>query len=214
MNTTSWGPAELADAIRRSCASVRTARAELTALDAAAGDGDLGESLAIGVAAIERDLDDPEPADVGDVLRRAGTALSTAAPSTFGTLVGMALRDAGRALADRAEFVPADVARMLDAMVAGVQRRGEVQAGQRTVLDGLLASREELERTAPAGTVAAMQAVARGAQDGAAATASMRAQVGRAGWIGERAEGRPDAGAQAWAVIAAGMAGEPDCPGS
>src|SRR5262249_50736547 len=86
MSTTSWGPAELADAIRRSCVSVRAARAELTALDAAAGDGDLGESLAIGVAAIERDLDDAEPADVGDVLRRVGTSLSTAAPSTFGTL--------------------------------------------------------------------------------------------------------------------------------
>lgn len=214
MNTTSWGAAELADAIRRSCASVRAARSELTALDAAAGDGDLGESLAIGVAAIERDLDDAEPVDVGDVLRRTGTSLSTAAPSTFGTLLGMALRDAGRALADRAEFAPADVARMLDAMVAGVQRRGEVQAGQRTVLDGLLASRDELERSTPAGTAAAMQAVARGARAGAEATASMRAQVGRAGWIGERAEGRPDAGAQAWAVIATGMAGQPDCPGN
>jgi len=213
MNVT-WGPAELADAIRRSCTSVRTARADLTALDAAAGDGDLGESLAIGVAAIERDLDDPEPADVGDVLRRAGTSLSTAAPSTFGTLLGMALRDAGRALADRPEFAPADVKQMLDAMVAGVQRRGEVRAGQRTVLDGLLASRDELERAAPASTAAAMQAVAQGARDGAVATASMRAQVGRAGWIGERAEGRPDAGAQAWAVIATGMAGDADCPGN
>jgi phosphoenolpyruvate---glycerone phosphotransferase subunit DhaL len=208
MTAAQWGPAELAGAFLRSCASVRAARAELTALDAAAGDGDLGESLAIGVAAIERDLGAAEPADVGDVLRRAGTSLSTAAPSTFGTLLGMALRDAGRALSDRTELSPVEVRLMLDAMVAGVQRRGEVQAGQRTVLDGLLASREALEGSGATGTAAALRAVARGARGGAAATASMRAQVGRAGWIGERAEGRPDAGAQAWAVFATGLAGE------
>jgi dihydroxyacetone kinase len=207
-----WSPAELADAFLRSCASVRAARAELTALDASAGDGDLGESLVIGAAAIERELGDAEPADVGDVLRRVGTSLSTAAPSTFGTLLGMALRDAGRELAGRAALSPDEVRLLLDAMVAGVGRRGGVQAGQRTVLDGLLASREALERSGATDTSDALRAVARGAREGAAATASMRAQVGRAGWIGERAEGRSDAGAQAWAVIATGLAGEPARP--
>lgn len=208
MSTASWGPGELTDAFVRACERIRAARAELTALDAAAGDGDLGESLALGFAAVERDLTESASADVGEVLRRVGTSLSTAAPSTFGTLFGMALRDAGRALAGSPQLSPADVRAVLDAMAAGVGRRGEVHAGQRTVLDGLIASREALDKAEATTTDAALRAAAQGARDGALATASMRAQVGRAGWIGERAEGRPDAGARAWAVIAAGLADE------
>ena len=187
------------------CARVLAARAELTSLDAAAGDGDLGESLAIGFAAVAKELRDGEAGDAGAVLLRAGTALSRSAPSTFGTLLGMAWRDAGRALAGHTELTAADVVRALDVMAAGVARRGDVGPGQRTVLDGLLASRD---RAAAAGAdaFAALAAAADGARAGAEATASMRPQVGRAGWIGERAQGRPDAGASAWAVIADGIA--------
>ncbi|MFD0744741.1 DAK2 domain-containing protein [Phytohabitans flavus] len=187
------------------CARVLDARAELTALDAAAGDGDLGESLAIGFAAVEKELAGDEAGDAGALLLRAGGALSRAAPSTFGTLLGMAWRDAGRALAGRTELAAADVVGALDVMAAGVARRGGVHAGQRTVLDGLLASRD---RAGAAGDdpIAALRAAADGARAGAEATASMRPQVGRAGWIGERAQGRPDAGASAWAVIAGAIA--------
>jgi hypothetical protein len=37
-------------------------------------------------------------------------------------------------------------------------------------------------------------------------TAEMEPQVGRAGWIGERARGAPDAGAVAWAIFLSGLA--------
>ncbi|WP_432828618.1 DAK2 domain-containing protein [Dactylosporangium sp. CA-092794] len=178
------------------CARVRDARAELTALDAAAGDGDLGESLVIGFAAVERELAGDVPSDAGAVLLRAGTALSRSAPSTFGTLLGMAWRDAGRALAGRPALTGAEVTEMFDVMAAGVARRGEVSAGQRTVLDALLASRDRA-RDAGGDGFTALRAAADGARAGAEATASMRPQVGRAGWIGERAQGRPDAGASA-----------------
>jgi phosphoenolpyruvate---glycerone phosphotransferase subunit DhaL len=224
------GPADLARALLHACQRVRAARAELSALDAVAGDGDLGESLAIGFAAVAEALAPaaesapgttavagttpaagPAPtADAGTILVLAGTALSRAAPSTFGTLLGMAWRDAGRELGRTAELSAADVVRALDAMAAGVAKRGEVVAGQRTVLDGLLASRDTAAKAAArgAGAVAAIRAAAAGAREGAAATTAMRPQVGRAGWIGDRARGNPDAGATAWAVIASALAEE------
>jgi dihydroxyacetone kinase len=194
-------------ALLGACDRLLEARADLTALDAAAGDGDLGESLAIGADGIRATLAaEPGLADVGAVLTAAGTALSRSAPSTFGTLLGMAWRDAGRALKGEPRLTGAGVVTLLTAMEAGVARRGEVTTGQRTVLDAIAASREHAEKAAGGGATAALTAAAEGAREGADRTAGMRPQVGRAGWIAERAMGWPDAGATAWAVIAEALA--------
>lgn len=198
-----------ADAFRARMLAVSPAigvhRQALNALDAKAGDGDIGESLAIGFAAIAEALA-VEPGTVGDDLRVAGTVLGRSAPSTFGTLVGMAFRDAGKALADRTELSGADVVSLLDAMADGVARRGEVGPGDRTVLDALLAARERARSSQVDGADAALRAMAVGAAEGATATAGMRPKVGRAGWVGARAHGVVDAGAAAWAVIAGALA--------
>jgi len=199
---------ELRARLLRACTQVLAARQRLSALDGAAGDGDLGESLAIGFGAIERALGEaPSEVDIGELLTLTGRTLSAAAPSTFGTLLGLAWRDAGRALAGRSVLDAEDVARMLEAMAGGVAKRGNVTVGQRTVLDALDASHRAALGSGVATAADALNAAADGAAEGAAATAAMRPQVGRAGWIADRAMGHPDAGATAWAVIAAGIAG-------
>jgi dihydroxyacetone kinase len=203
------GPLDAATFRRRLVAvsaAIGETRQALNALDAQAGDGDIGESLSIGFAAIAEALEHADPAPVGGDLREAGTVLGRAAPSSFGTLVGMALRDAGKVLADRPELSAADVVALLDAMAQGVARRGEVGAGDRTVLDALLAARDATAAAPPDDADAALRAMAAGAVGGALATAEMRPRVGRAGWVGDRAHGIVDAGAAAWAVIAGALA--------
>lgn len=194
--------------LRGACAPVIAAHAELSRLDAVAGDGDLGESLAAGYTALEKVLAEASSeVGISGLLRLQGTTISRAAPSTLGTLLGMAWRDAGAAVGDAAALDSAGVVRLLQAMADGVARRGQVEAGQRTVLDGLLASVAAASQAASGDeVVATWRAAAEGARAGADATAAMRPQVGRAGWIGERAQGHPDAGATAWAVIAEAMA--------
>jgi dihydroxyacetone kinase-like protein len=197
--------AVLQEALLHVCERVIQQRGELSRLDAVAGDGDLGESLATGFTALAERLQSGGPlADVGQLLALAGTVLSREAPSTFGTLLGLGLRDAARVTRENPEFSPAGVIQVLDTLADGVARRGQVVAGQRTVLDAIVAARDAAAACAQdpaAGTPAVLGAAAQGACRGAEATAHMLPQVGRAGWIGERAAGHADAGATAFAVL-------------
>jgi dihydroxyacetone kinase-like protein len=53
---------------------------------------------------------------------------------------------------------------------------------------------------------AALRAAAAAADEGAAATAAMRATTGRAGWLAERSQGSEDAGARLVALALASAA--------
>ncbi len=199
---------QLRAALIAACRQVIDAHGELSALDAVAGDGDLGESLALGYTAVEKELTAlANPLDVPGLFKLMGTTISKAAPSTLGTLLGLAWRDGSAALPPDAPLDSAGVAQLLDAMRASVARRGSVEPGQRTVLDGLVPS-----AAAAAGAVGgddvvgSLRAATAGAADGAEQTKAMRPQVGRAGWIPERAQGNADAGASAWVVILGALA--------
>ena len=189
-------------------------RRQLDALDALAGDGDLGETLVAGFAAV-RD-DDSEAATIGEELRRAGTVLGRAAPSSFGTLVGLALRDAGKQLAAATVLDGPGVVTMLGAVEAGIARRGEVVRGDRSVLDAVAAAHDAAAALVAGGGAAdggaALTAAVDGAVRGAEATSAMAPKVGRAAWVGERAHGEVDAGAAAWVLIAAALADVPPPP--
>ena len=189
------------------------ARRQLDALDALAGDGDLGETLVAGFTAV-RD-DDAPTATIGEELRRAGTVLGRAAPSSFGTLVGLALRDAGKQLVAATVLDGPGVVTMLDAVEAGIARRGEVARGDRSVLDavaGVHDAAAELVANGNEDGGAALTAAVDGARSGAEATSAMAPKVGRAAWVGERAHGEVDAGAAAWVLIAAALADVPAPP--
>lgn len=197
-----------AEALRRAllhvCSEVTSERDRLSQLDGAAGDGDLGETMAIGFGKAAERLATADPGDIGRLLAVLGTTLSREAPSTFGTLLGLGLRDAAKQVAGRGELAPSDYIALLNTLADNVAARGQVAAGQRTMLDAILAARDAGATRAaqPEATIAdVLSAAAEGAAEGAAATAGMVPQVGRAGWIGERVKGSPDAGATAIAVI-------------
>lgn len=187
---------DVAATLRRIASDVESRKDELTALDAAGGDGDMGISAANGFRAVRESLDQPAP-DIGRLLIRAGEAIEDNAGATIGALLGAAFMRAGRALAGKTEISLADLSIALAAAEEAITSRGKASVGDRTLLDALMPARRALDEAIAEGSPAS--AIAKRVMDaaaaGVAATASMQPKFGRARWIGERAVGHPDAGA-------------------
>jgi dihydroxyacetone kinase len=171
---------------------------ELNRLDGVAGDGDLGLTVSTGARAL-LDLgpifeDLPE----ADAIRRCGTEIARRAPSTGGTLIAFAFMAAAKAALVPGATGVERAAAYLEAAADSIARRGQVAPGDRTMLDALRPAADAVRAAADRGddVVTALDAAARAADDGAKATATMAAKVGRAGWLADRAAGHEDAGAR------------------
>ncbi|MBP0496523.1 dihydroxyacetone kinase family protein [Roseomonas indoligenes] len=191
------------EAVRRAVLAAATAleaaEERLTALDSAAGDGDLGISMSRGAAAL-RILPDTAWAEAPSALLRMGEALRRAIAGSSGPFYATALLRAARGLPDAPGA--GDWSRALTAAVEAIAEMGGARPGDRTMLDALHPAAETFAKALDAGRApaAAWGEAVRAARAGAEATAVMRPRLGRASYLGDRALGTPDAGAAA-AVI-------------
>lgn len=181
------------------------AEAELTALDAAGGDGDLGLSLARGAAAM-RVLPEGAFTDAPTALTAIAGALRRAIAGSSGPFYAAALLRAARHLPARP--APADWTAAFEAGIAAIAELGGARPGDRTMLDALLPAAEALSAALREGAAAraALERAAAAAEAGAQATAAMHPRRGRASYLGARAIGTPDAGAAAVAAWLRGLA--------
>ncbi|WP_043360010.1 dihydroxyacetone kinase family protein [Belnapia sp. F-4-1] len=191
------------EVVRRAALAAATAlegaEARLTALDSAAGDGDLGISMSRGAAAL-RALPGSAWAEAPTALARMGEALRRAIAGSSGPFYATALLRAARALP--AAPSPADWSAALAAGVDAIAELGGAKPGDRTMLDALHAAAEAFAQALAAGQAptSAWEEAVQAARAGAEATASMRPRLGRASYLGDRALGTPDAGAAAAVV--------------
>ncbi|MET8868584.1 dihydroxyacetone kinase subunit DhaL [Nonomuraea sp. NPDC004580] len=197
--------ATAAPVLRRYAESVAAAHDELTRLDQASGDGDFGDNLRSGLtrvlAELDRpgaELDRPGAAHGFDV---AGRVFLDEVGGTSGPLFGLLFTELARALDENPD---GGWARGTAAGLAAIQRVGEAEVGDRTLVDALAPAAAELER----GT--GFAAAARAAAEGARATADLRARRGRASYVGERARGLPDPGAMGVALLFEALAATKD----
>ena len=204
----SIGPAGLGAAIVIAGRRLIAARDELCELDARAGDGDLGVTLATGYAKVIERIEASPAEGIGPLLILIGRELARSAPSTMGTLLATSYLRAGATLPGAATIDSSGFAAMLDAMAANVAERGRVVVGQRTALDAMRPAADAAATAAGQGRglIETSSTAAEAARLGSERTSEMEAQVGRAGWIADRARGVPDAGAVAWAIFLAGLA--------
>lgn len=171
---------------------------ELGALDAAAGDGDHGTTMARGLRAANRavaELDDG--VSPGMVLAAAGGAFADAAGGASGALFGLFLLTSGQKL-DAGPFDVASVHLALQAAAASVSKIGKAQVGDKTMLDTLVPFVTVLGQAADqegVDLVHAWPAALSAGQEGAASTAGMVARKGRAARLGERSRDGLDPGA-------------------
>lgn len=206
----SIAPGPFAPALKAAALAVAGAleaeEADLTALDAKAGDGDLGISMTRGAAAI-RALPETAWADPPTALAEMGGALRRAIAGSSGPFYATALLRAARALP--AAPAPADWAAAFQAGVDAVAELGGAKPGDRTMLDALVPAAEAFAAAISQGEApaAAMASAVAAAEAGAAATTAMRPRVGRASYLGDRAIGNADAGAVAVVVWLRALAG-------
>jgi len=203
------GAPQVAAAMRAVAAGLLAGQSMLTDLDQAVGDGDLGVTATKLAEALAAAAADFAPADLGKAIGQVGMALNRAAPSTMGTLMATALMRAGAAVAGKAALDAEDLARMLAAADAGIQARGKAQPGDKTIIDALHPAGEAFTAALAqgAGLPAAAAAMLEAARAGRDRVTPLRNKVGRAGWLGERTEGKVDPGCGFAVVVLAALAG-------
>lgn len=194
----------VAAAVQRVSREVINHEEQLTALDQAMGDGDLGITLTkIGAALDEFVRSTPIDDDIGKWLGKAGMTANRAGSSSFGTLLATALIRGGRTVMGKSDLTPEDLAALFEAADIGVQERGKAKLGDKTVVDALHPASEAFATAVAQGEPigAAGQAAVAAAEEGRDSVTPLRSKIGRASWVGERSEGKVDAGCEAFVVI-------------
>ena len=180
-------------------------RDELNRLDGVAGDGDLGLTVTTACRALLELLPTLEVVPEAQAIRACGMEIAKKAPSTGGTLIAFAFMAAAKAPVDPTAPGLDRAAAYLEAAAESIAQRGKVALGDRTMLDALQPAAAAL-RASVGGDVSpavALLIAFVAADAGAAATATMPAKVGRAGWLADRAAGHEDAGARLVAIALA-----------
>jgi dihydroxyacetone kinase-like protein len=175
---------------------------ELSALDAALGDGDHGVSMTVGFRGVLAALDAWDAPDLGALLDRVGRTLVSSVGAAMGPLYGTAFMRAGKVVNGRQEIDGPILAAMLEAARDGVIARGKASPGDKTMLDAIAPAAEAARQAADsgAGVVAVLRAASEAADKGAIATRDMLARKGRASRLGERTLGHQDPGATSAAL--------------
>lgn len=182
------------DAMRRLAQSAD----ELAELDGLVGDGDLGFTISKGADAVRSALDAMEPgADLQSALIAAARAFGSANPSTFAALTQGALVAAAKVVDGGSLRDATTLRNVLAACAESIQKRGKAEAGDKTVLDPLLATVNAITEE---GTVDhhLLSSLASAAQDATDSLSHARSARGRAAWAGERSEGVADPGSVAF----------------
>jgi dihydroxyacetone kinase len=180
-------------------------------LDSHAGDGDFGMSVAKGFRQLKRGWSSlfGQSEDAGSFLEAASEVIMEHCGGASGPIWGIAFKSAGKAVGGKKTLDIADVTSLLQAAVEGIQEIGErsfgrgAVVGDKTLIDALIPCADAWAEAAKAGRSLkdAFRLGAEAAVQGAKATEDIVARMGRAGTVGERSLGHPDAGAHALGVI-------------
>ncbi|MER8682566.1 dihydroxyacetone kinase subunit DhaK [Mesorhizobium sp. M1405] len=177
------------------CERLISLEGALNGLDARAGDGDTGSTVAAGVRSVLGRIATLPLADPAATLAAVGDILSASMGGSSGVLLSIFFTAAAQALESGATFPKA--------LLAGLDRMsfyGGARIGDRTMIDALEPALRALDR-------GSLEDAAVAAQRGAEATAAMRkAKAGRSAYIGSQLDGVVDPGAFAVAEVFTALA--------
>jgi phosphoenolpyruvate---glycerone phosphotransferase subunit DhaL len=170
---------------------------ELTALDAAIGDGDHGENMKRGFEAVLRDLDTLSTMSPPALCRALGAKLLSTVGGASGALYGTLFLALAKSLPP--EPTRASAAAAFANAIDAVRARGKSDFGDKTMLDVLV---PVLRVFAEGGGAAAVKQAAFKAAEG---TIPMFATRGRASFLCDRSVGHMDPGARSSALMIAAI---------
>lgn len=174
---------------------------ELRDLDAALGDGDLGITVSLGSTAAATAIDGDPGASDRALLQRIGAAFAGANPSTFAALVGGGILFAASRLGEQSLASRAALLQFGRDAAARIAERGGASLGDKTVLDAIVPSLDELERDPELGAIEALDRMIDVVSVVIADTTGLVSARGRAAWLRERSRGRQDPGMTAYLAL-------------
>ncbi|OIH98631.1 MULTISPECIES: dihydroxyacetone kinase subunit DhaL [unclassified Curtobacterium] len=191
------------DWVRRTAATIDEHRAELVTLDREIGDGDHGENLDRGFRAVVEAVDAGSFDTPGAVFKTVATKLISTVGGAAGPLFGTAYLKAAQAAGDASELDSDALVAVLTAARDGIVSRGKAEVGDKTMVDAWSAAVDAAATAATAGESPerVLEAAADAAATGAESTDPLVARKGRASYLGERAIGHRDPGAQSSAYL-------------
>ncbi|TPE19920.1 dihydroxyacetone kinase subunit DhaK [Clostridium perfringens] len=181
-------------------------------LDSHAGDGDFGMSVAKGFRILKRewkDILEIENLNISEFLNACSLVIMEHCGGASGPIWGSAFRAASKSVINKDELTVKDFAEMMQEAVLGIQKTGErsfgrgAVVGDKTLIDALVPCADSWTNSAEEG-LSFKEAFKNGAEAavlGAKKTEEIVARMGRAGTVGERSIGYPDAGAYGLGVI-------------
>ncbi|HEV2677348.1 MAG TPA: dihydroxyacetone kinase family protein [Aliidongia sp.] len=193
------GAGRIRDFVAAAAQALLAAEDHLTALDSAAGDGDLGISMRRGAEALLA-LPDSTWVSAPAALCEIGGTLRRAIAGSSGPFYATALIRAARTLPRATAPTQGDWAKAFRAGLDAIKELGGATAGDRTMIDALQPAVDTFEARVAEGPTMALGAAAMAAKQGADATAAMSPRLGRAQYLGHRAVGTVDGGAAAVAI--------------
>lgn len=181
-------------------------------LDSHAGDGDFGMSVAKGFRQLKREwgqLVNAHTDSIGQFLEECSLIIMEYCGGASGPIWGSAFRGAAKSAGHADQIDANQFAQMLQAAVKSIQETGRrsfgkgAQVGDKTLIDALVPCAdlwaEEAKKGTPVAEIFKRGALA--AVEGAKKTEAIKARMGRAGTVGDRSIGYPDAGAYGLGVI-------------
>jgi len=180
-------------------------------LDSYAGDGDFGMSLAKGFRKLKEEWKYilSKSNSIGNFLHGCSMIIMEYCGGASGPIWGSAFRAAGKYAGDKNKLNKLEIAEMMNKVVEGIQKTGEnsfgrgAVKGDKTLMDALIPCADVWTNMASEGVkmIDIFSFAAEAAVDGAKKTEMIVARMGRAGTVGERSLGHPDAGAYALGII-------------
>ncbi|SDI37369.1 dihydroxyacetone kinase subunit DhaL [Dolosicoccus paucivorans] len=155
----------------------------LSELDTPIGDGDHGFNMNRGVKALSSALEGQDFNEVFEVLQKAAMELMSNVGGASGPLYGSAMLSMAKKAKETTDVLP-----IVQAGLEGIQKRGQAQVGDKTMVDVWQQVVDALEKDETIDANKITQWVE--------STKDLKANKGRASYLGERSVGHIDPGSQ------------------
>lgn len=176
------------------------AKDELSGLDRDIGDGDHGLTMDIGWQAIKRAIGELDGPTLHEVFQTAGRTFLRAVGATVGPLYGGMFLAVAKVSQGKTCLTKDDVGVVFRTAVESLQKRGQAEIGDKTMMDVWLPALWAFENFKGEAMEAGFAALTAG-QKGLEHTKELEARKGRASRLGGRSVGHVDPGAQSAYIL-------------
>ena len=169
----------------------------LTDLDSAIGDADHGANMSRGFRAAAETVADADDAEPADLVKRVGTTLISEVGGASGPLYGGSIMSASQTFAENGITAETSVD-FAEAYLDKVEDRGDARIGAKTMVDALTPAVHTYKKSIEQDDLPPLTALAKAvdaAERGVDFTVPIRAEKGRASYLGWRSVGHQDPGA-------------------